>query len=178
MLVTIALATRISPAMMPVKWPSPHPRATYSRSPPADGYRAPSLRTNSPAIPQRRRRARTTTRPRRRRPRRRRRGARRSGADHRADADERRLANRQKERCADVGVASSVVDICAAAALTQCGDEDGLDRVQPVLRLVEDDARRRLEDLAVTSRPSVIPVCPSFSARRPCWCRGTRAGSA
>src|SRR3954447_7125644 len=48
MLVTIAFVARISQAMTPVKWPSPQPRATYSRRPPADGYRAPSFAKEYP----------------------------------------------------------------------------------------------------------------------------------
>ena len=34
--------------MIPVKWPLPVPFATYSSSPPADGYRAPSLANEYP----------------------------------------------------------------------------------------------------------------------------------
>ena len=41
--VTMALAARISHAMMPVTWPSPSPRTTYSSRPAAEGYRAPNL---------------------------------------------------------------------------------------------------------------------------------------
>ena len=37
--------------MIPVKWPLPVDFATYSRSPPADGYRAPSFANEYPCNP-------------------------------------------------------------------------------------------------------------------------------
>ena len=43
MAVTMALATYVSHAVIPVACPSPNPLATYSSSPPADGYRAPNF---------------------------------------------------------------------------------------------------------------------------------------
>ena len=49
--VTMALAARISQAMIPVACPLPKPRTTYSRSPPADGYRAPNLANEYPCSP-------------------------------------------------------------------------------------------------------------------------------
>src|SRR3954451_12583001 len=44
----IALTASIIHAITPVKWPVPHPRTTYSRNPPADGYRAPSFANEYP----------------------------------------------------------------------------------------------------------------------------------
>src|SRR5512145_694507 len=44
----MALTASSSHAMTPVKWPSPQPRITYSRKPPADGYRAPSFANEYP----------------------------------------------------------------------------------------------------------------------------------
>ena len=43
MAVMIALTASSIHAITPLKCPSPQPRMTYSRKPPADGYRAPSL---------------------------------------------------------------------------------------------------------------------------------------
>jgi hypothetical protein len=37
MAVMIALTAKSSQAMTPVRWPSPQPRMTYSRNPPAEG---------------------------------------------------------------------------------------------------------------------------------------------
>ena len=39
----MAFAAYVSQAVMPVKWPSPNPFATYSSKPPAEGYRAPNF---------------------------------------------------------------------------------------------------------------------------------------
>ena len=44
----IALTASSIQAMTPVKWPCPHPRTTYSRKPPAEGYRAPILAKEYP----------------------------------------------------------------------------------------------------------------------------------
>ena len=43
MAVMIAFTASSIQAITPVKWPSPQPRITYSRNPPPEGYRAPSL---------------------------------------------------------------------------------------------------------------------------------------
>ena len=43
MAVTMALVARTIQATTPVMCPSPKPRAMYSSSPPAEGYRAPNL---------------------------------------------------------------------------------------------------------------------------------------
>ena len=82
-----------------------------------------------------------------------------AGADHRADADERGLPHRQVRRCRSLG--RGVVPRSAAGHRSgaEGGDEDRLDRVQPVLGLVEHDARGRLEHLA-----------GDLEARRSCRC--------
>src|SRR6516165_9085015 len=47
----MALARYVSHAVTPVKWPLPVALATYSSSPPADGYRAPSFANEYPCNP-------------------------------------------------------------------------------------------------------------------------------
>ena len=48
---TMVLTEYVIHAAMPVKCPSPKPCRTYSSSPAADGYRAPSLAKEQPLIP-------------------------------------------------------------------------------------------------------------------------------
>ena len=55
--------------------------------------------------------------------------------------------------------------MAAGALLSEGSDEDGLDGVQAVLGLVEDDAGRGERNTSsVTSRPEVMPVCSMISA--------------